>query len=134
MTYLAQTVNDRWILMMLNSFLKSSNVGFSTCGNKDCKNRNSCNFYWRNMIKKNSNLKQQRYIEKYWLTSTIFVSVYVVCSKSIETEVAFTKTEMNNEWNVVVPFLFNKQVPVSFPLVNAPSKTSLLICWISLDY
>ena len=37
---------------------------------------------------------------KFSLGSRIYI--YKVCSKRIETEVVFTKTEMNKEWNIVL--------------------------------
>ena len=45
------------------------------------------------------------YFLKFWFSiltfiEALFLYLYKVCSKSIKTEVVFTKTKMNNEWNI----------------------------------
>ena len=59
-----------------------------------------------------------------------------MCSKSIEIEAVFTKTEMNIKETLVhfkiVPLAFYTIIPMTFPVVEAPMK--LFECGVKLHH
>ena len=57
-----------------------------------------------------------------------FSSKYELCWKSIRTEAVFTKTEINNEWNVNFLPTTKSLIPESFSLVEAPQQSAKM--WI----
>ena len=81
-------------------------------------------------VEKASSLKLYLPRHKWTMNETLISLKYVMCWKSIKSEAVFTKTQMNNEWNINFfkkpPWYLAHLFLSTFPLVIAGLK--ILFC------
>ena len=73
-------------------------------------------------------------------TKNKYIFIYELCPKSIEYEVVFSKTEMNNEWNVFskihphsIQRIYSRVFSISQKTSDASDRSSFLYCLLGLQ-